>query len=314
MTSRTANASQFKRHRAPRKVFDDDDSELPPFDPTALPEAQTAAQLRSVSVWLRCAACALLIWSIIWIFHPKSYQEWHWDDVAILGGLCASGPLIAAAESLWVLRRGKPIEDRLVRGIIKVSTVVLIAVSLPVATLVNGFEANNLLPLFVSVPLLMAMAIFGLLRLKFLDQPVSWTHERSLRWLIVASVAGPAIALMLGSVLTIPLVGVRAAMLAGSNPYCLQVPADRLGNERTVTSLSQLAGLRMQTPRTNGGGTTDYQFAFHSVLVVKSETGNQLYNWSHRELDFLAISTKRGLRVSAKCRPQSDFLYTLDLF
>lgn len=316
MTSRTANASQFKRHRPPRKVFDDDDSKMPPFDPTALPEAQTAAQLQFLSVFLHCIAYALLIWSTIWIVHPKSYQQWHWEGVAILGGLCTSGPLIAATSSFWVLRRGKPLESPIGRVLIKASTSLLVPIFLPLTTLANGFESNNLLPLFVSVPLLGAMAIVGLMRLKFQGLPTAWKDERPLHWLIVASVTIPLIGLPLWSVLNIPLVSVRAAVLAGSNPYCLQVPVDYLGREQAVTHFGQLSGLRMQTPRTNGGGSTDYQFSFHSVLVVRNGTENQFYNWSYHEIDFVPVSKRaqRGITLTADCKPIPGFLYTLDLF
>lgn len=316
MTSRTANASQFQRHRPPRKLFDDDDSEPPPLDPTTLPDARTAAQLRSVSVWLRCTAYALLIWSTIWIVHPYSYEGWHWEGVAIIaGGLCASAPLIAAVSSLWVLRRGKPLERPIVRGLIKASSILLMPIFLPLTTLAYGFERNNLLPFFISPLLLGAMAIVGLIRLKFRGLPTAWKDERPLHWLIIASVAGFSIGLPLWSILNIPLVGIRAAALAGSNPYCLQVPVDHLGHAQAVTRFSQLSGLRMQTPITNGGGSTDYQFAFHAVLVVRNGTENRFYNWSYHEIDFVPVSKRaeRGIALMADCTPIPGFLYTLDL-
>ncbi|PDS85773.1 hypothetical protein CO654_10185 [Rhizobium sp. L18] len=71
----------------------------------------------------------------------------------------------------------------------------------------------------------------------------------------------------------------------------------------------------MQTPFTNGGGSTDYQFAFHAVLVVRQGGGDQFYNWSYFAQSFVPVSERAisGLALlRADCEPIVAFFDELN--
>lgn len=122
----------------------------------------------------------------------------------------------------------------------------------------------------------------------------------------------PPVALLLWSAANIGIVAWTAAKVANSRPFCLQVPRDYLGRNTEVTSFSQLSGLRMQVMLTNGG-SSDFQFAFHAVLVVEDGRRPLLYNWSYRAQAFLPVSetAQRMAAVQVQCKPRNNFLSTL---
>lgn len=110
------------------------------------------------------------------------------------------------------------------------------------------------------------------------------------------------LSLSVWSLVNIVIVTRGAEHTAGGRPYCLQVPATRLGAYAAITGAWQLASLRMQNPVSNGGRSTDYQFAFHAVLVA--ENGYPLlFSWSYRIRAFLRISdrTRSGMAMYRNC-------------
>jgi hypothetical protein len=70
----------------------------------------------------------------------------------------------------------------------------------------------------------------------------------------------------------------------------------------------------MQTPFTNAGGSSDFQFAFHAVLVVESDGKPQYFNWSYRRRQFdpIAEKTLRALYLlRPSCGPRQRFVAQL---
>lgn len=131
--------------------------------------------------------------------------------------------------------------------------------------------------------------------------------------LIALSIPGTVAALFFLSYVNISIVKWRALSTAGIMPFCLQVPADHIGRYRPVTRSSELTGFEMQALFTNGGGSSDYQFAFHAVLVVERDQSTEFYNWSYYTMNFVRVEDKsvRALHLNAVCKPSSDHLANL---
>lgn len=107
------------------------------------------------------------------------------------------------------------------------------------------------------------------------------------------------------------IVKARAAALAGDVPYCVQVRFGKY-HYKPVEIWSELTGFALQTPWVVGG-SDDYQFTFHAVLVISSGYTSKLYNWSYRFQNFLPISssTQSMLYLPVVCTPALDFLDNL---
>ena len=100
---------------------------------------------------------------------------------------------------------------------------------------------------------------------------------------------------------TLPLiVNARAVSVAGGNPYCIQVRSSGSGY-RPVSNWLDLTAFGMRVPFEGAGGSSEPQWTFHAVLVVD----NRMYNWSHKAMDFLSISsrTARALYLRPSCIP-----------
>ena len=121
------------------------------------------------------------------------------------------------------------------------------------------------------------------------------------------------------------LVVLEAELIADGQPYCIEVPSDFHGNYRTVTTLSELNGLKMHSPCC-AGGSTSYQFAFHAVLMVATDRSDDgqgpthwaRRNWSYTQARFTPISERSasGLYLDkslAACKPQPHFAVQLPI-
>ncbi|MGG7537292.1 hypothetical protein [Rhizobium sp. 12,4] len=251
---------------------------------------------------LLCGWVSLMAGILLWSLHPIAYDTWHITPV-LISLLWFSGPLLAFAISAGALILDQP-ASRLMKRAAAVHFGVSLAVGL-VVLLTDQFGPATwlLLAALVDLPIL-ALA------------PGRIDSQRAVKLLhmvVVSSVAGPIAALFLWSALNIKIVEWRALAVSGSHPYCVQVPKDYLGQYKAVTRRAELAGLRMRTPFTNGGGSTDYQFAFHAVLVVRHDEGDRLYNWSYFAQSFVPVSDSaiKGLTLRADCEPMVAFFDAL---
>lgn len=241
---------------------------------------------------LLCGWCSLMAGIFLWSVHPIAYYSW--DLTAVL--MCLlwfSGPLVAFAISAGALILDQP-ASRLMKRAVALHFGMSLVVALMVwVTDQFGFA----IWLFILLAALVDLPILALAPGR-IDSPRA---VKLLHMVVVSSAAGPIAGLFLWSTLNITIVEWRARAVAGSHPYCVQVPKDYLGRYKAVTQWSELAGLRMQTPFTNGGGSTDYQFAFHAVLVVRKGGGDQFYNWSYFAQSFVPVSERaiNGLALRA---------------
>lgn len=103
----------------------------------------------------------------------------------------------------------------------------------------------------------------------------------------------------------------QARQLASGHQSCI---AAHSGPE--VTSLTALRGLSLYTHRS--GFKDSSHWYFHAVMIVNHRDGQQLYNWSPRDLRFHPVSarTDRDLivPVSGSCVPRPGFLSSLPLW
>ncbi len=136
------------------------------------------------------------------------------------------------------------------------------------------------------------------------------TRSRKYWRLMVLFGLGIPSVLLLWSLSNILFVARKADQHASGKPYCIQVADGGLGKYRAVSSKRDLAGLRMWTPFTSGGGSSDFQFAFHAVLVVSDASNMRLENWSYSKYDFLPISenARKALYLRPACAPEYGFL------
>ncbi|RUM02062.1 hypothetical protein [Rhizobium chutanense] len=238
----------------------------------------------------------------VWSVHPIAYYSWDLTTV-LMCLLWFSGPLTAFAISAGALILDQP-ASRLMKRAVAVHFGVSLVVGLAV------LATHETIGLFLFLSALVDLPILALAPGR-IDSPRA---VKLLHVVVVSSVAGPIAGLFLWSALNIKIVEWRALAVADSRPYCVQVPKDYLGQYKAVTQWAELAGLSMQTPFTNGGGSTDYQFAFHAVLAVRKAGGDQFYNWSYFAQSFVPVSDRaqNALTLRADCEPIIAFFDELN--
>lgn len=278
-------------------------------------------EFRFLKALLLCAAYFSLTWSAVWEAHPRSYHAWNFSYLVVFA-VCAFGPLVAAARSAYLLKKGHEIESEGLNAAIKALIFIPTALLLPFMTGVtaSGIGTFSSAPFLIglfAIMLVIAIIVFEQIASRLPRPAQRWKYEPVMHGMIIASVVGPIVGLPLWSLANIPLVGVQAKLIAGTQPYCIQVPK-RSSFYQPVRSWSEFAGLRMLAPFEDavGATTTSRQWSFHAVLVVMGPAQKEFYNWSYEGWGFVPISDRvRSLtHVSAECTPQRGFLYTLDLF
>ncbi|MGO7537815.1 hypothetical protein ACC680_04375 [Rhizobium ruizarguesonis] len=255
---------------------------------------------------LLCGWCSLMAGIFLWSVHPIAYYSWDLTTV-LMCLLWFSGPLMAFAISAGALILDQPASRLMKRAVAVHFGVGLVAG--PVVLVTHQF--NPAIGVFILLAALVDLPIFALAPGR-IDSPRA---VKLLHMVVVSSVAGPIAGLFLWSALNIKIVEWRALALAGSHPYCVQVPEAYPGRYKAVTQRAELAGLWMQTPFTNGGGSSDYQVAFHAVLVVREGGSDQFYNWSYFAQSFVPVSdrARKGLALfRADCEPIVAFFDELD--
>jgi hypothetical protein len=254
--------------------------------------SRTLLVLRAI---LLCSWCAWMAGIFLWSVHPIAFSDRQLTTV-FMGLLWFSGPLMAFAISAGALILERP-ASRLMKRAVAVHFGLSLIVGLAVVVGQFGYVVGQFMVLAALVDLPILLLAQGRI-----DNP---SAVKLLHMAVVSSVAGPIAGLFLWSALNIKIVEWRALAVAGSHPYCVQVPEDHHGRYKTVTQLGELAGLRMQTPFTNGGGSSDYQFAFHAVLLVRKGEGDEFYNWSYFAQSFVPVSDRAvtALHLRAYCEP-----------
>jgi hypothetical protein len=109
----------------------------------------------------------------------------------------------------------------------------------------------------------------------------------------------------------------EAEIIAGAHPYCIQVSGDGPSPYRSLTSLSDMNGLQMQAPLSQGFASV-FQDTFHAVLIVQTHDAELAWrNWSYYRAPFVPIpeDTRKALYLSAtSCAPKMHFVRQLPMF
>ncbi len=272
---------------------------------------------RTVDVILLSALCAWIVWRALWMTYPASNQRGGVSNL-VWFLILTSGPFLAAGLSIIAMIRRD--DQKLWIKLFSGALVIICLILVWLATLDDIMEAYSVsaMPLLVIWILLIAKLIVGLFTLIAPDKTDFGERKCNLHRLIVASVVGPLVGMLVWSALNIPLVAWRAHAVAGSDAYCLQVPArgwrsditlrDPLLDEVAITRWGQLAGLAMQAPFEPRGRTGEkFQDQNHSILTVKRGSKIEEYHWSYFAFDFLPGAKS----TYAQCEPRDDFFSTV---
>jgi hypothetical protein len=129
-----------------------------------------------------------------------------------------------------------------------------------------------------------------------------WHAERTGRKLKVLGLIGLFTSLPLGyfawSIANIGIVKAQAWTVSNGDPYCIVIGAGgpiHGGYFQAIDGWS-LSGWRMVSLRSSGGGSGDFHWQFHAILVTQD---NRLLNWSYKSQRFESVSesTKKSLAL-----------------
>lgn len=252
----------------------------------------------AIRAFLLSAWLAWMSWTVTWDVHPVAWMQWTqearieialwvslllvvgvlWGLVRIGWGIHLTGPLLLGAHALLGMVMALVWSDR-------------------------SLFTVGLIGLLVSLPA-------GFL---FSTQRESRSELRPFLELTCISILLPAMLLLAWAPVSMLTVRYQALSVAAGKPFCIQVPADHVGWQRQVTHWMQLSGLQMHTPWTNGGGSDDYQFAFHALLVIENDGKGEFYNWSYRSQSFQPVDqdAMSGLHIARHCVPDARFFDTV---
>ena len=243
---------------------------------------------------------AWMSWTLTWDVHPVAWMQWT-QAAQIEIALWVS--LLVVVGVLWALvRMGWRIHQI---GPLIIGAHALLGI---VTTLVWSDRSLQLalgcMGVLVSLP---AAFLFS-------TQREDSSELRPFLEAACISILLPALLLFAWAPVSMAVVRYQALSVAAGAPFCIQVPADHVGWERQATHWMQLSGLQMQTPWTNGGGSDDYQFAFHAVLVVERDGHDEFYNWSYRSQSFQPVDqdAMSGLHIMRNCVPDVRFFDDLE--
>lgn len=243
-----------------------------------------------VSAWL-----AWVSWTLTWDVHPAAWAQWTMSTQIEIA-LWVS--LLVVVGCIWgMVRRGKRVH-RIAPLLLGAHTLIGIWGTLVWSDRSLPF-ALGLIGVLVSLP---ASFLFSI-------QREDRSALRPYLELACLCILVPALLLFAWAPLNIAIVRHQALAVAAGDPFCIQVPADHAGWEREATHWMQLSGLQMQSPWTNAGGSEDYQFAFHAVLVVERVGKDEFYNWSYLLQSFQPVDheARSGLHLVRNCVPDDQF-------
>jgi hypothetical protein len=241
--------------------------------------------------------CAFVTWEIIWLVYPRhDLTRWFHDDLALVLGIC-SGLFVAAATSVLQLYL-KQTPSRLLLLVVAVHFLVSITL-----TFVGPWRFNlaTLIAGAADIPILL-----------LLPHGRRVPSRRTFQKAILIGVVGTAAILFTWASLNPRIMQLSAWVASAGRPYCIQVEDRRNAFYRPAATWRDLNGLQMQASW--GGGSSDFQFTFHAVLVVLVKPSQfEFYNWSYKGWHFSPISddARRGLHVDAECQPVDDFFATI---
>lgn len=163
-------------------------------------------------------------------------------------------------------------------------------ISLLVISVIGGLAPGNWRILPFHHQFCISGAATALLTFAFINYfqgRLSTDSSKSLRaWLLGLS---PTLGIISWSFLNIAIVSSLAARESEGQDHCIlryQTPLQGIGTYVQVKAPWELYGFALITPYTNDGGTDDFQFGFHAILLAP----NKIMNWSYQTQSFMSIS------------------------
>jgi hypothetical protein len=266
-----------------------------------------------VVAFVEAFICAFILVVLIWANRSNSPGYWRIGDTAIWALAClapiavllwSAVPKIARPRYVWLRR-----------------TIQLHAIAAACVTVVGcsgRWHPAVVYGLIAFGALLIDFIVLGLAPWSKAD-PDDIEIYRAAQ----LKVAGGAVAgIFIWSFLNIALVLGQSEIIAWGRPYCLQVAASQFscyvaGNcvsrYKPVSSLMDLNGLKMHTPFTSGGGSSEFQDAYHAVLIVNQGDVVEWRHWSYAGQHFIRHDNARGFGRPA-CQPVSYFASRLSIW
>ena len=101
----------------------------------------------------------------------------------------------------------------------------------------------------------------------------------------------------------------QANRLADNHAFCVAAH----DHSAPIRTFAQLRGLSFYT--TASGYKSTSRWYFHGLLIVKTDTGKDYYNWSPRRMKFQQIKHPERFKISPLnvCRPHTDFWANLSV-
>lgn len=261
--------------------------------------------------------CGFLLWQYLVLVYPNGTTRWDAGETGLWAITLFFAPWLLLGWSLLAVQRWRIQHFRWVRRCIWLHYVGTLLFTLAHCVSLPGQSWQN-----PGYGLLASMG--GMADLAILVLTPSGSSDadtlRTFRNSMLTLAGGSLIVLWVWSLGNILLVKWQAEKLAGVHPYCLQLGGEgrQAFDYRQAASLFDLSGLRMRVLYTNAGGSTDFQWTFHAMLVVVKDSAFEYWNWSYKRGNFVLITdaSRQALSIPAMptCRPSVGFVGSLPFF
>jgi hypothetical protein len=262
----------------------------------------------TIFAFLESALCAVILVALIWTNRSNSVGHWRLNEAAMWALVCYA-PIANLAWSA-IPRMARPGYVWLRRSI-QIHAIAAITVAG-----ISSSASGSPLPPSYGVLALCALLI-DLFILGF-SPWASWDADdiEKYRAALLKVAGGAVAAVFVWSFVNAGVVIAQSEFIAWGKPYCLQVQGDLLGGYKPVNSLMDLNGLRMHSPFTSGGGSGEYQLAYHAVLVVDRDDTIEWRHWSYTTQRFVRHDNWRGIAIAGRpdCEPRRHLASQLSIW
>ncbi len=241
--------------------------------------------------------CAVSISYFIWSIHHSSGGSWSVFGLLLSIGIMFA-PLAMLAWSVVAKSEWRVSSYIWVRRLIQFHIAAMFVLGL-LAVLFGHLIAIAVI--LARIAWVLPIDLFILLLSPWKKAEVA--HVTFYRYAVLLLGGGTFAGLFIWSYANIGIVAWQAEATADNRSYCLQVKGYNRERYRSVTSLMDLHGVRMQTPYSGGGNTSaTWQWSYHAVLLVEADGVLEWWNWSYRQQRFVP-TFYLGKRVITKEPP-----------
>jgi hypothetical protein len=213
-------------------------------------------------------------------------------------GLNAPDPFLSA-PLIWLAILFGPATYLFARDVANPSIINLVVAIVTVVAIVLGLTPGRF-TLFPYYHQILSMgAIVSVLAIASYNSPWSPGSPGKRPVLIGILASGPVIGATIWlTLLSGPIVAFQAAETANRQSYCIFNYSTRLiglGEYRQSSSVWDFEAYWMTSPFISGGGSDEFQFGFHGLLL----TSNELFNWSYQSqrFDRVTDTSRRKLHI-----------------